>query len=95
MVYRCIHQNATAALDLQAYKRRLILSASSSRLLKREGIIQQFTRGNHVVEEEVRRDIKEAMDAGRNNPDPAVRTKWAGFLHHSIRHELARKWRVT
>ena len=74
-------ENATVALDLQAYKRRLILSASSSRLLKLEGIILQFTRGNHVAEEEVRRDIEEAMDAGRNNPDPAVQTKLAGFLY--------------
>ena len=23
--------------------------------------------------------MKEAMDAGRNNPDPAVQAKWAGF----------------
>ena len=23
--------------------------------------------------------MKEAMDAGRNNPDPAVQAKWVGF----------------
>ena len=27
----------------------------------------------------MRRDMKEAMDAGRSNPDPAVQAKWAGF----------------
>ena len=34
---------------------------------------------NHVTEEEVRRNMKEAMDAGRNNHDPAIQAKWAGF----------------
>ena len=43
------------------------------------GIIRQIARDNLVTEEEVRRDMKEAMDAGRNNPDPTVQAKWAGF----------------
>ena len=43
------------------------------------GIIRQIARDNHVTEEEVRRDMKEAMDVGRSNPDPAVQAKWAGF----------------
>ena len=52
----------------------------TKRELKRAaGIIRQIARDNHVTEEEVRRDMKEAMDAGRNNPDPAVQAKWAGF----------------
>lgn len=50
------------------------------RELKRaSGIIRQIARDNHVTEEEVHRDMKEAMDVGRNNPDPAVQAKWAGF----------------
>ena len=52
----------------------------TKRELKRAaGIIRQIARDNHVTEEEVRRDMKEAMDVGRYNPDPAVQTKWAGF----------------
>ena len=52
----------------------------TKRELKRAaGIIRQIARDNHVTEEEVRRDMKEAMDAGRSNPDPAVQAKWAGF----------------
>ena len=52
----------------------------TKRELKRAaGIIRQIARDNHATEEEVRRDMKEAMDAGRSNPDPAVQAKWAGF----------------
>lgn len=52
----------------------------TKRELKRAaGIIRQIARENHVTEEEVRRDMKEAMDAGRQNTNPAVQTKWAGF----------------
>ena len=42
-------------------------------------IIQQIARDNHVTEEDVRRDMKEAIDAGRNNPDPAVQARWKEF----------------
>ena len=52
----------------------------TKRELKRAAeIIRQIARDNHVTEEEVRRDMKEAMDAGRNNPDLAVQAKWVGF----------------
>ena len=52
----------------------------TKRELKRAaGIIRQIARENHVTEEAVRRDMKEAMDAGRNNPDLAVQAKWVGF----------------
>ena len=45
----------------------------TKRELKRAAeIIRQIARGRQVTEEEVRRDMKEAMDAGRSNPDPAV-----------------------
>lgn len=51
----------------------------TKRELKRAaGIIRQIARDNRVTEE-VRRDMKEAMDAGRNNPDPAVQEKRGGF----------------
>ena len=52
----------------------------TKRELKRAaGIIRQIARENNVTEDEVRRDMKEAMDAGRSNPNPAVQAKWAGF----------------
>ena len=52
----------------------------TKRELKRAaGIIRQIARERNVTEDEVRRDMKEAMDAGRSNPDPAVQAKWAGF----------------
>ena len=52
----------------------------TKRELKRAtGIIRQIARDHHVTEDEVRRDMKEAMDAGRNNPDPAVQEKWTRF----------------
>jgi hypothetical protein len=52
----------------------------TKRELKRAaGIIRQIARENHVTEEEVRRDMKEAMDAGRQNTDPVVQAKWADF----------------
>ena len=52
----------------------------TKRELKRAaGIIRQIARDNHFTEEEVRRDMKEAMDAGRQNTDPAVQAKRAGF----------------
>ena len=52
----------------------------TKRELKRAAeIIRQIARGHQVTEEEVRRDMKEAMDVGRSNPDPAVQAKWADF----------------
>ena len=50
------------------------------RELKRaSGIIRQIAREHNVTEYEVRRNMKEAMDVGRSNPDPAVQAKWSGF----------------
>lgn len=42
-------------------------------------MIRQIACEHKVTEEEVRKEMKEAMDAGRMNPDPAVQAKWAGF----------------
>ncbi len=42
-------------------------------------IIKQIAREHHVSEEQVRLDLQEAMNAGRNNPDPAVQARWATF----------------
>lgn len=36
------------------------------------GIIKQIARENRVPEAQVRADMKEAINSGRNNPDPAV-----------------------
>ena len=35
-------------------------------------IIVKIARENNISEEQVRADIKEAMEAGRNDPDPIV-----------------------
>ena len=48
----------------------------TKRELKRAAeIIRQIAREHQVTEEEVRRDMKEAMDVGRSNPDPVVQAK--------------------
>ena len=44
-------------------------------------ILQQIAREQHVTEEEVRTEIKNAMDAGANNPDPAVQAHWSTFQY--------------
>ena len=57
----------------------------TKRELKRAaGIIRQIAHDNHVTEEEVRREMKEAMDVGRSNTDPAVQAKWAGFKYSDM-----------
>ena len=42
-------------------------------------MLRQIAREHQVTEEEVRRDMKEALDAGSNNSDPTVQAKWVGF----------------
>ena len=42
-------------------------------------IIRRIARQHHVSEEQVRSDMTEAMNAGRNNPDPEVQARWATF----------------
>lgn len=42
-------------------------------------IIKQIAYKNHVTEEEVRTDIKAAMDGGRSNPAPEVQSRWESF----------------
>lgn len=42
-------------------------------------IIQQIAHKNNVPVEQVRADMKEAMDTGRSNLDPAVQAKWKEF----------------
>lgn len=48
-------------------------------LKRAAGIIQQIAREHNTSEMQVRTDMKEAMDAGRNNPDPAVQARWKEF----------------
>ena len=43
------------------------------------GIIEQIARNHHVSEAQVRSDMEEAMNAGRNHPDPAVQARWVTF----------------
>ena len=38
-------------------------------------IIRQIACAHQVAEEQVRSDLTEAMNAGRINPDPAVRAR--------------------
>ena len=42
-------------------------------------IIRQLAREHHVPEEQVRAEVEEAMQAGRDDPDPAVQARWAAF----------------
>ena len=48
-------------------------------LLWAAGIIRQIALQNNVPEEQARKDMREAMEAGRNNPDPAVQARWKEF----------------
>ncbi len=42
-------------------------------------IIVRIARENNVSEEQVRADMKEAMEAGRKDPDPVVQAQWEEF----------------
>ncbi len=42
-------------------------------------IITRIARAHHVPEEQVRADMREAMDAARSDPSPAARAQWAAF----------------
>ena len=60
-------------------------------------IIRRIAREHHVPEEQVRSDMTEAMNAGRNNPDPAVQARWATF-HFSGKEPTAEEfilWAAT
>lgn len=48
-------------------------------LKRAAGIIRQIAREHNVSEKQVRADMKEAMDVGRKNPDPAVQARWKDF----------------
>ncbi len=44
-------------------------------------IIKRIAREHHVPEAQVRADMEEAINAGRNSPDPAVQARWAAFRY--------------
>ena len=44
-------------------------------------IIRQIAREQNVPEDQVRADLMEAMNAGRNNHDHAVQARWATFRY--------------
>lgn len=48
------------------------------------GIIAQIAREYHVPEAQVRTDMEEAMNTGRNDPDPAVQTQWKTFHYAGV-----------
>ena len=43
------------------------------------GIISQIAQANHVSEAQVRMEMEEAMNYGRNNPASEVQAKWSTF----------------
>ena len=43
------------------------------------GIIRQIARANHVSEAQVRMEMEEAMNYGRNDPALEVQAKWSTF----------------
>lgn len=43
--------------------------------------LQEVAAYNNTTVEEVRKEIMIAMEAGRNNPDPAVQALWAQIPH--------------
>jgi hypothetical protein len=52
------------------------------RELKRAArIIRQIADEHNVPEEQVRLDMKEAMDSARLNPDPIIQARWARFQY--------------
>lgn len=48
-------------------------------LKKAADIIRQMAQEYHVPERQIRTDMEEAINAGRNNPDPAIQARWAAF----------------
>ena len=45
------------------------------------GVITEIAKKNGVPESQVRADMMEAMNSGRNNPDPLVQAQWATFKY--------------
>lgn len=52
---------------------------SKGELIRACQMIKHLADEHGVTEAEVRSDLLEAMKAGRNNPDPRVKEKWAAF----------------
>ena len=48
-------------------------------LKKAADIIKKVAEDNNVSEDQVRADMQEAMDCGRNCPDPIAQKLWEGF----------------
>ena len=44
-------------------------------------IIQRIAFENRVSEAQVRADMQEAINSGKNHPSPAVRAMWRGFRY--------------
>jgi len=54
---------------------------SRKELKKAARNIKRVALQNRVPEEEVRKDMLEAMNAARNNDDPAVKARWETFQY--------------
>lgn len=44
-------------------------------------IIRRIACEHHVSEDKVRVNLLKAMNAGRDNPDPAVQARWEAFRY--------------
>lgn len=62
--------------ERKMFKKRVIPQEA---LKAAKDIIKQVARNNGVSEEEVRAEMKAAMMAGWNNPDPKVRELWSSI----------------
>lgn len=48
-------------------------------------ILRKIARENGTTPEQVRRDMQAAIDAGFDNPDPAVQAAWRGIPYKGER----------
>lgn len=44
-------------------------------------IIRQIAKKNNVSKKQIEADMMEAINSGRNNPDPIARARWATFCY--------------
>lgn len=54
---------------------------TAKQLQKAAEIIKRIAREDHLPEAQIRAEMKEAIRAAKNNPDPAARALWASFRY--------------
>ena len=52
---------------------------TTEELKRASEIINLIAAKNHLPEEQIRAELQDAMNCGRNDPDPSVQAHWAGF----------------